>query len=63
VCRNSVVVEKLSNSKSISLQTKLSVLKTSIFSSMLLACETRVLTKDYERKILAFERKCYRKIM
>jgi len=38
-------------------------LKISIFNSMLYACEIRVLTKDSERKVLAFQKKCYRKIM
>jgi len=44
------------------LQTKLSALKTNIFSRKLYACETWVLTKDCVRRILAFERKCDRKI-
>ena len=30
---------------------------------MLYVCETRALTKDCERKTIAFERKCYRKVM
>ena len=74
-------IEMLRYSKLISLQTKLSMLKTGIFGSMQYACETWVLTmtkesrellnvfigpkcmKESERRILTFERKCYRKIM
>jgi len=41
------------------------VLKTCVFSSMTLtyACETWVLTNDCRKKIFAFERKCYRKLL
>ena len=56
-------MDKIWKSKSIKLSTKLNVLKTCVFSSMLYGCETWVLTKEYEKKILAFERKCYRKIL
>jgi len=58
-----MALEKLWKSKSVSLQIKLSVLKTSIYNSMLgqYACETLVLTKNCERKMLAFERKSFRK--
>ena len=55
-------MDKIWKSKAISLQTKLMVLKTCVFSSMTYACETWVLTKDCRKKILAFERKCYRKL-
>ena len=60
---NLIAMDKLWKSKAISLHTKLSVLNTCVFSSMLYGCETWTLTKESERKILAFERKCYRKIL
>ena len=56
-------MEKIWKSKAISLRTKLSCLHISIFSSMLYGCEAWVITKEYERRILIFERKCYRKIL
>ncbi|XP_023225221.1 uncharacterized protein LOC111626155 [Centruroides sculpturatus] len=56
-------MDKIWKSKAISLQTKLKVLNTCIFSCMLYACETWVMTKDMESKILEFEEDCYRKIL
>jgi hypothetical protein len=56
-------MEKIWKSRAIRIKTKLEVLKTCVFSSMLYACETWVLTKDSQRRVLAFERKCYRKIL
>ena len=56
-------MEKIWKSKAINLQTKLSVLNTCIFSCMLYGCEAWVMTKECERRVLAFERKCYRKIL
>ena len=56
-------MDKIWKSKAIKLKTKLSVLKTCVFSSMLYGCEAWVITKYIEGRILAFERKCYRKIM
>ena len=50
-------------SKAITLETKLSILKTCVFSTMLYGCETWTVTKRYESRILSFERKCYRKIL
>ena len=50
-------------SKAITLKTKLEVLNTCVFSSMLYGCEAWVLTKEIQRRILAFERKCYRKML
>jgi len=45
------------------LETKLSILKTCVFSTMLYGCETWTVTKRFESRILSFERKCYRKIL
>ena len=45
------------------MQTKLSILKTCVFSTMLYGCETWTVTKRCESRILSFERKCYRKIL
>ena len=56
-------LDKIWRSKTIKLGTKLNVLNTCVFSSMLYGCETWVFTKDIEARILAFERKCYRKIL
>src|SRR6218665_3497280 len=42
---------------------KLEMLKTCVFSGMLYGCEAWTITKVAEAKILAFERKCYRKIL
>lgn len=56
-------MDKVWKSKAVSLPTKLNVLRTCVFSSMLYGCEAWVLTKELERRILAFERKCYRKIL
>jgi len=42
---------------------KLSILKTCVFSTMLYGCETWTVTKRCESQILSFERKCYRKIL
>ena len=44
-------------------ETKLSILKTCVFSTMLYGCETWTVTKRCENRILYFERKCYRKIL
>jgi hypothetical protein len=56
-------LEKIWKSKAIGIKTKLEVLKTCVFSSMMYGCETWVLTKDSQRRVLAFERKCYRKLL
>lgn len=56
-------LDKVWKSKSISLRTKISVLNTCVFSSMLYGCETWVHTKETQRRVLAFERKCYRKVL
>jgi Reverse transcriptase (RNA-dependent DNA polymerase) len=56
-------LDKIWKSKEVSLKTKLAVLDTCVFSGALYACETWVITKEIERRILAFERKCYRKVL
>jgi hypothetical protein len=56
-------LDKIWKSKAIKQETKLSVLRTCVFSSMLYGCEAWVITKDIEKRILAFERKCYRRIL
>jgi hypothetical protein len=60
---NLIAMDNIWKSKAVSLKTKLSILHTCIFSSVLYGCEAWVLTKESTRKILAFERTCYRKIL
>lgn len=60
---NLKAMDKIWKSKAIALKTKLSILNTCVFSSMLYGCETWTLTKESQRRILAFERICYRKIL
>jgi hypothetical protein len=56
-------MDKIWKSKSIRTETKTKVLQTCVFSGLLYGCEAWVITKDVEQSILAFERKCYRKIL
>lgn len=56
-------MDKIWKSTSIHKKLKLEVLKTCVFSGMLYGCEAWTITKVAEAKILAFERKCYRKIL
>lgn len=42
--------------------TKRKQLETCIFDKFLYGYETRIVTKDWKREIIAFERKCCRKI-
>ena len=51
-------LDKIWKSKAITLETKLSILKTCVFSTMLYGCETWTVTKRCESRILSFERKC-----
>ena len=60
---NLKALDKIWKSKVITLETKLSILKTCVFSTMLYGCETWTVTKRCESQILSFERKCYRKIL
>ena len=50
-------------SKEISLMSKLATLRTCVFSTALYACEAWVVTAKIQRRILAFERICYRKVL
>src|SRR6218665_2562783 len=56
-------MDKIWKSTSIHKKLKLEVLKTCVFSGMLYGCEAWTITKVAEAKIIAFERKCYRKIL
>src|SRR6218665_3155229 len=56
-------MDKIWKSTTIHKKLKLEVLKTCVFRSMLYGCEAWAITKVAEVKILAFERKCYRKIL
>src|ERR1043165_9928997 len=56
-------MDKIWRSKAIKMETKMKVLQTCIFSVVLYGCESWMVIKDIEQKILAFERKCYRKIL
>ena len=58
-----MALETIWKSKEISLMSKLDILRTCVFSSALYACETWVMTAEIQRRILAFERICYRKVL
>jgi len=60
---NLKALDKIWKSKAITLKTKLSILKTCVFSTMLYGCKTWTVTKRCESRILSFERKCYREIL
>jgi len=60
---NLKALDKIWKSKAITLETKLSILKSCVFSTMLYGCETWTVTKRCESRILSFDRKCYRKIL
>src|SRR6218665_1421348 len=55
-------MEKVWKSRSIEIETKKRMLQTCVFSILLYGCEAWVVTKELEQRIMAFERKCYRKI-
>src|SRR6218665_3655444 len=56
-------MEKVWKSRSLEIETKKRVLQTCVFSILLYGCEAWVVTKEIEQRIMAFERKCYRKIL
>ena len=60
---NLKAMDNVWKSKAISLRIKKKILETCIFSCFLYGCETWTITKELERRILTFERKCYRKIL
>ena len=50
-------------SKELSVETKLSISRTCIFSILLYACESWTLSKQDREKLMAFEMRCYRRIL
>jgi hypothetical protein len=50
-------------SREISIQTKMGIIRTCVFSILLYACETWTLRKKDTSKLLAFEMRCYRRIL
>jgi len=60
---NLKALDKIWKSKAITLETKFSILKTCVFSTMLYGCETWTVRKLRESRILSFEKKRYRKIL
>ena len=50
-------------SKEISLGSIVDILRICVFSSALYACETWIITKETQRRVLAFDRICYRKVL
>ena len=56
-------LDKIWRSSAIKIHTKMQVLNTTIFSTALYGCETWVYNASIRRRILAFESKCYRKIL
>ena len=58
-----MALDTIWKSKEISLMSKLAILRTCVFSTPLHACEAWVVTAEIQRKILAFERICYRKVL
>src|SRR6218665_2982335 len=55
-------MEMVLKSRSIEIETKKRVLllQTCVFNILLYGCEAWVVTKEIEKRIMAFERKCYR---
>ena len=51
------------NSKKLKIDNKLQILKTCVFSVLLYAAETWTLKEVDKRKLLAFEMKCYRRVL
>jgi len=51
------------NSKNIKITTKLDIFRTCVMSVVLYACETWTLKKRDKERLLAFEMKCYRRIL
>jgi hypothetical protein len=50
-------------SRNINVKTKLEILKTCVFSVLLYACETWTLKKADKDRLMAFEMRCYRRIL
>ena len=58
-----IALDTIWKNKEISLMSKLAILRTCVFSTALYACEAWVVTAEIQRRILAFERICYRKVL
>ena len=58
-----IALDTIWKSKEISLMSKLATLRTCVFSTALYACKEWVVTAEIQRRILAFERICYRKVL
>ena len=58
-----IALDTIWKSKDISLMSKLAILRTYVFSTALYACEAWVVTAEIQRRILAFERICYRTVL
>src|SRR3984885_183702 len=56
-------LDKIWRSSTITMPTKMKILNTTVFSTALYGCETWTLTAEIRRRILAFESKCYRRIL
>ena len=51
------------NDRSISLSSKIQLMRSLVISIFLYACESRTLTAELQRRIQAMEMRCYRKIL
>jgi hypothetical protein len=51
------------NSRNISMETKIGIIRICIFSVLLYGCETWTLKKNDQDRLLAFEMRCYRRIL
>ena len=58
-----MALDTIWKSKETSLMSKLVLLRTCVFGTALYACEEWVVTAEIQRRILAFERICYRKVL
>ena len=56
-------LEKIWRNKSISLPTKIKLYRSLVLSILLYGCESLTLSADLEKKLQAFEMKCYRKLL
>jgi len=56
-------IDKLWRSSTIKMPAKMKILTTTVFSTALNGCETWTFTVKIRRMLLAFERKCYQRIM
>ena len=58
-----VALDVIWKSKEILLGNKVDILRTHVFSSALYTRETWIITREIQRRVLAFERICYRKVL